>query len=96
VSNDGKIGWIGLGKLGLPMAARIAASGRAVVGYDLDPHRAELAALRQIQVKPEARAALEGAGVVFRSLPDDGALESAMRALERWTRQALSSSRPAQ
>ena len=84
MSNDGKISWIGLGKLGLPMAARVAASGRAVVGYDLDPHRAELAALRQIQVKPEARAALEGAGVVFTSLPDDAALESAMRALEQW------------
>jgi 3-hydroxyisobutyrate dehydrogenase-like beta-hydroxyacid dehydrogenase len=79
--SDLKISWIGLGKLGLPMAARIAAAGRAVTGYDLDPQRAELAASRQIQVKAEAREALEGARVVFTSLPDDKALETAMRAL---------------
>jgi 3-hydroxyisobutyrate dehydrogenase-like beta-hydroxyacid dehydrogenase len=79
--SDLKISWIGLGKLGLPMAARIAATGRVVAGYDLDPERAELAASRQIQVKPEAREALEGARLVFTSLPDDKALESAMRAL---------------
>ena len=53
--SDLKISWIGLGKLGLPMAARIAATGRSVAGFDLDPQRAELAASRQIQVKPEAR-----------------------------------------
>src|ERR1700728_1383905 len=41
--SDLKISWIGLGKLGLPMAARIAATGRAVMGYDLDAERAELA-----------------------------------------------------
>jgi 3-hydroxyisobutyrate dehydrogenase-like beta-hydroxyacid dehydrogenase len=79
--SDLKISWIGLGKLGLPMAARIAAAGRAVAGYDLDPQRAELAASRQIQVKAEAREALEGARVVFTSLPDDKAMETAMRAL---------------
>jgi 3-hydroxyisobutyrate dehydrogenase-like beta-hydroxyacid dehydrogenase len=79
--SDLKISWIGLGKLGLPMAARIAATGRVVAGYDLDPERAELAASWQIQVKPEAREALEGARLVFTSLPDDKALESAMRAL---------------
>lgn len=81
MSDDVKISWIGLGKLGLPMAARIAASGRAVAGFDLDPARAELAASRQIQVRPDARAALEGAGLVFTSLPDDDALEAALRAL---------------
>src|SRR6202453_2594851 len=74
--SDLKISWIGLGKLGLPMAARIAAAGRAVAGYDLDPQRAELAASRQIQVKAEAREALEGARVVFSSLPDRKELET--------------------
>ena len=76
-----KISWIGLGKLGLPMAARMAASGRAVAGFDLDPQRSALAASRQIQVRPDMRAALEGAAIVFTSLPDDAVLESAMRVL---------------
>ncbi|MBV8661670.1 MAG: NAD(P)-binding domain-containing protein, partial [Hyphomicrobiales bacterium] len=79
--SDLKISWIGLGKLGLPMAARIAATGRAVVGFDTDAGRAEAAASRQIQVKAEAREALDGAGLVFTSLPDDAVLESAMRVL---------------
>ena len=81
MSDDVKISWIGLGKLGLPMAARIAASGRAVTGFDLDSQRVALAASRQIQVRPDMRAALEGAAIVFTSLPDDAVLESAMRAL---------------
>lgn len=81
MSDELKISWIGLGKLGLPMAARVAASGRPVTGYDRDPARGELAASRQIQVKPQAQDALAGAGLVFLSLPDDAALESAAGAL---------------
>lgn len=34
-----KIGWIGLGKLGLPCAVATAMRGHEVVGFDLDPHR---------------------------------------------------------
>jgi 3-hydroxyisobutyrate dehydrogenase-like beta-hydroxyacid dehydrogenase len=70
-----KLSWVGLGKLGLPMAARIAASGRAVAGYDLDPGRAEVAASRQVNVAPTLEAALKDASIVFTSLPDDSALE---------------------
>lgn len=32
-----KIGWIGLGKLGLPCALSLAAAGHDVAGYDIDP-----------------------------------------------------------
>jgi 3-hydroxyisobutyrate dehydrogenase-like beta-hydroxyacid dehydrogenase len=84
VSDELKICWIGLGKLGLPMAARIAATGRTVVGYDVEPGRAELAASQQIRMKPEPHVALNGAGLVFTSLPDDSALESAARSLAPW------------
>jgi 3-hydroxyisobutyrate dehydrogenase-like beta-hydroxyacid dehydrogenase len=79
-----KIAWIGLGKLGLPMAARIAATGRQVVGYDVDAGRAALATAQQIGVRENARAALDGAGVVFTSLPDDSGLEAAAGALSQW------------
>jgi 3-hydroxyisobutyrate dehydrogenase-like beta-hydroxyacid dehydrogenase len=74
VTDDLKICWIGLGKLGLPMAARIAATGRAVAGYDIDAARAGLASAGQIRVASELDAALEGAGLIFTSLPNDVAL----------------------
>jgi 3-hydroxyisobutyrate dehydrogenase-like beta-hydroxyacid dehydrogenase len=70
-----KLSWVGLGKLGLPMAARIAASGRVVVGYDLDPSRVEAAASRQVIFAPTLEATLKDASIVFTSLPDDSALE---------------------
>jgi 3-hydroxyisobutyrate dehydrogenase-like beta-hydroxyacid dehydrogenase len=35
------VGWIGTGKLGLPMAARIAASGTRVSAYLRSPDRLE-------------------------------------------------------
>jgi 3-hydroxyisobutyrate dehydrogenase-like beta-hydroxyacid dehydrogenase len=69
--------WIGLGKLGLPMAARIAASGRRLVGYDTNPERAEAARLRQIEVASDLKSALAGQMVIFTSLPDDKALLAA-------------------
>src|SRR5688572_2248430 len=39
------IGVVGLGKLGLPVAATLALRGNKVVGYDIDPARMSLAAL---------------------------------------------------
>lgn len=38
------IGWVGLGVIGLPMAARLAEAGWIVWGYDTDPARCEAAA----------------------------------------------------
>ena len=37
------IGWIGLGEMGLPMAANLAAAGHRVVGLDREPARVEAA-----------------------------------------------------
>ena len=37
--NFGRIAWIGAGKLGLPMAARIAAAGYDIVAYDVSAQR---------------------------------------------------------
>jgi 3-hydroxyisobutyrate dehydrogenase-like beta-hydroxyacid dehydrogenase len=77
VTDDRKISWIGLGKLGLPMAARIAASGRSISGYDIDRSRVDAASQRQIQIAATLDAALHGAGLIFTSLPNDAALASA-------------------
>jgi 3-hydroxyisobutyrate dehydrogenase-like beta-hydroxyacid dehydrogenase len=42
------VGWIGTGKLGLPMAARIAASGASVRAYVRSPDRVEAIKARQV------------------------------------------------
>jgi 3-hydroxyisobutyrate dehydrogenase-like beta-hydroxyacid dehydrogenase len=66
------VGWIGTGKLGLPMAARIAASGTGVRAYVRSPDRVEAIRARQlVGVTFEEMAAQN---VVFSSLPDDAAL----------------------
>jgi 3-hydroxyisobutyrate dehydrogenase-like beta-hydroxyacid dehydrogenase len=65
-----KIAWIGLGRIGLPMAARLAAGGFAVTGFDIDPQRRAAAASRGIGISES----LEGAQLVFTSMPTEEAL----------------------
>ena len=43
-----KVGWIGTGKLGLPLAARIAASGIGVRAYVRSPDRIEAIRARHV------------------------------------------------
>jgi len=71
------VGWVGLGKLGLPMAARLASSGRTVTGYDRDHGRIALASERGVTPAPAAEAAA-ASDIVFTSLPDDKALRAAL------------------
>jgi 3-hydroxyisobutyrate dehydrogenase-like beta-hydroxyacid dehydrogenase len=66
------IGWIGTGKLGLPMAARIAASGIGVRAYVRSPERVE--AIRARQVVCVGFDEMAAQNIVFSSLPDDAAL----------------------
>ena len=67
-------GWIGLGLIGLPMAARLAAAGWRVKGFDLNPQRLEMAAAKGMQAVGSAEAAAEGASLVFTSMPTDRAI----------------------
>jgi 3-hydroxyisobutyrate dehydrogenase-like beta-hydroxyacid dehydrogenase len=64
------IGWLGLGTIGLPMAARLAKAGFEVRGYDIDPKRRTAAAGRGIAVSEK----LEGAELLFTSMPNEQAL----------------------
>jgi 3-hydroxyisobutyrate dehydrogenase-like beta-hydroxyacid dehydrogenase len=66
------VGWIGTGKLGLPMAARIAASGTGVRAYVRSPDRVE--AIRARQVVCVTFDEMAAQNIVFSSLPDDAAL----------------------
>lgn len=67
-------GWIGLGLIGLPMAARLAAAGWRVKGFDISPARLEMAGARSVEAVASAEAAMEGASVVFTSMPTEAAL----------------------
>ena len=59
------VGWIGLGKLGTPMARHVVAAGHSVLATDRD--------LTRLQDLPGAEASCE---VVVTSLPDDGAMRA--------------------
>lgn len=72
------IAFIGLGKLGLPMAARLAAAGHRVAGFDRAAERNVLASARGIAAGADLAATLAGAALVFASLPDDRALAEAL------------------
>jgi len=67
-------GWIGLGLIGLPMAARLAAAGWQVRGFDISRPRLDLAVARGIEAAASAEAAMEGASLVFSSMPTEAAL----------------------
>lgn len=69
-----RIAWIGLGLIGLPMAARLAGRGASVKGFDINPERLRLAAARGIVAAPDLAAALAGAQMAFSSLPTEEAL----------------------
>ena len=78
--NGQQTAWIGLGKLGLPMAARLAGSGYHVRGYDRSEERLALAAGRGIERAADVAGAVEDCPIVFVSLPDDRALRAAVLA----------------
>ena len=66
-----RIAWLGLGLIGLPMASRLAAAGWKVSGFDVNPERLKMAAQRGISTAASAASALEGAELVFTSMPNE-------------------------
>ena len=66
-----QIAWLGLGLIGLPMASRLAAAGWKVSGFDVNPERMKLASQRGISAAASATSALEGAQLVFTSMPNE-------------------------
>ncbi len=70
-----RVGFIGLGRMGAPMAARIAAAGHGVVGYDSSAERRQLAGPGVVLVDSPAAVALD-ADVVITSLPGPAEVEN--------------------
>lgn len=66
-----KIGFIGLGNMGGPMAANLAAAGHDVTGFDAADTSAE-----GVQTATSAEAAVKGAAVVITMLPNGDILRS--------------------
>lgn len=56
------VGWVGLGAIGLPMAARTAAAGRRVVAWDPVDERREAAAAAGVEIAADPGAIAASAG----------------------------------
>ncbi|HET7669822.1 MAG TPA: NAD(P)-dependent oxidoreductase [Burkholderiales bacterium] len=69
-----RVAWIGLGLIGLPMAARLAAAGWDVRGFDVSGERLRLAGERGIKPAASLEDAVAGARFVFTSLPNEQVL----------------------
>ena len=69
-----RIAWLGLGLIGLPMAARLAAAGWEVKGYDISAARLSLARGRGIAPASALNEAIADARFVFTSMPNEAVL----------------------
>jgi 3-hydroxyisobutyrate dehydrogenase len=69
--NTGKIGFIGIGAMGTPMATNLAKAGYKLVIYDSDVKRTQaLAAAREIEIADSLAAVGSMCGTVITMLPD--------------------------
>lgn len=64
-----KVGFIGLGNMGGPMAGNLVDAGHEVIGFDMAPGAIEAATERGVEVVGSAAEAVAGAAVVFTMLP---------------------------
>ena len=65
-----KIGFIGTGVMGLPMARNVIKSGNDVTAYDLNPDALQTIRQDGGSVADSAKAAAEGADMVITMLPN--------------------------
>ncbi|WP_441243233.1 NAD(P)-dependent oxidoreductase [Tardiphaga sp. 768_D3_N2_1] len=87
------VAWIGVGKMGLPIAGRMVEAGIRVTGYDPGQQRMVLAQQLGLQAANSAAEAAANHSIIFTSLPDDAALRSVVLGpdglLNRLTRGAV-------
>jgi 3-hydroxyisobutyrate dehydrogenase len=72
-SLSGTIGFVGLGRMGGPMAKNLVAAGHTVRGFDVVDEACRAAAHAGVEIVPSLAEAARGASVVITMLPD-GAL----------------------
>lgn len=73
--------FVGVGKMGLPMALHLRDAGHGVTAFDPAPERRVAAAAAGLAVADDLAAALPLATLVFSSLPDDHALAAVAAAV---------------
>jgi 3-hydroxyisobutyrate dehydrogenase-like beta-hydroxyacid dehydrogenase len=72
-----RVGILGLGNMGGPMARRLASAGYAVTGYDLDAARAQSLAPHGVAPANSPAAVVRACDVLLSSLPDPAAVRAA-------------------
>lgn len=70
-----RVAWLGLGRMGVPMAAHLAA-GADVIGYDVTAEARDLASEQGLSVTASLEEAVNGADVVVLMLPGSPQVEA--------------------
>jgi 3-hydroxyisobutyrate dehydrogenase len=73
-----RIGFVGLGNMGGPMATRLAAAGYDVVGFDLNTAVLEAAVAGGVTAAPDANSCANHADLLLTSLPRPDHVQSVM------------------
>ena len=81
-----KIHFIGVGKMGMPMARHFLAAGHTVSVSDPSADRLRLATVQGLKACDDAAPAIAGAEVIFSSLPHDDALRAVSEQVARSAR----------
>jgi 3-hydroxyisobutyrate dehydrogenase len=82
MSESPSVAFVGLGRMGLPMATCLVAGGVPTVGFDVSQAARDALAAAGGTVAPSAAAAAAGAATVVLMLPDSGVVESVLDAPE--------------
>lgn len=72
-----RVGFVGMGTMGGPMARRLASSGYAVRGFDVSAERSKQAAAAGVTLATSPAEAAQDAVVVMSSLPDPATVRRA-------------------
>lgn len=71
-----KVGWIGLGKMGVPITDNLLKGGFDVTVFDIDQARCGEQAAKGAHVAPSVRDLAGAVDVIFSIIPDDAALKA--------------------
>ena len=74
ITQSDDIAWIGVGKMGLPIAGLIAGAGYRLTSFDVSADRMAAARQQGLAVAASAIEAVNGKAVIFTSMPDDKAI----------------------
>lgn len=78
MTSKAKIGYVGVGLMGLPMAKRLVSLGYSVRAYDIAPHAMAAARAAGITATSSAADAARGSELVLLNLPTPDAVEAAV------------------